>query len=182
MGPTGPIGATGPTGPTGATGPAGLTGLAGATGPTGPAGETGATGPTGTVPDDAFASFINVQAPLNIGDAITLFPDVTDATGNIVPASLQRITLAPGYYLVAYSVSGIFRTANYMQVTPSYNGASHLETGVYFATSTNGSSACGSAHFIIYAPSQTEFFLTYSGSSNATDGEVTLTFLKLRRN
>lgn len=68
-----------------------------------------------------------------------------------------------------------------MQITPSYNGTSHLETGVYFATGTNGSSACGSAHFIIYAPSQTEFSLTYSGASNATDGEITLTFLKLRR-
>ena len=174
-------------GATGATGPAGLMGLAGATGPTGPAGETGqsgptgATGPTGTVPDESFASFINTQYPLVSGNPIIMFPDITDTTGNITSPSVDRVTLAPGYYLVSYSVSGIFRTASYMQVTPSYNGMAHLETGVYFATSTNGSSACGSAHFIIYAPSQTDFSLTFTGSSSATDGALTLTFLKLRR-
>lgn len=153
----------------------GPTGAAGVTGP------TGATGPTGTVPDDSFASFINVQSPFTIGSLITLFPDVTDPTGNIVGEDNQRVTLQPGFYLVSYSVSCLFRTANYMQVTPYYNGGAHLETGAYFATSTNGSSACGSSHFILYAPSQTVFTLSYSGSSDAIEGEVTLTFLKLRR-
>lgn len=137
--------------------------------------------PTGTVPDESFASFINTQYPLVSGNPIIMFPDITDTTGNITSPSVDRVTLAPGYYLVSYSVSGIFRTASYMQVTPSYNGTAHLETGVYFATSTNGSSACGSAHFIIYAPSQTDFSLTFTGSSSATDGTLTLTFLKLRR-
>lgn len=68
-----------------------------------------------------------------------------------------------------------------MQITPFYNGSSHLETGIYFATSANGSSACGSAFFIINAASPTDFYLTYSGSSDATDGEVNLTIVKLRR-
>ena len=60
----------------------------------------------------------------------------------------------------------------YMQVTPSYGGAPHLEYGVYFATTVTGSSAVGSAHFILPAPSATTFSLTYSGSVPAQNGEV----------
>lgn len=100
--------------------------------------------------------------------------------GNIVQQSVQQISLAPGYYLVNHSVSCLFRLANYMQVTPSYNGISHLETGVYFATSTNGSSAAGTATFIIRAPTATTFTLNYSGSADAIDGQINLTFLKLQ--
>ena len=110
-----------------------------------------------------------------------MFPDVTDSTGNIVQTDLQHISLAPGYYLVSYKVSAIFPSPNYMQVTPSYNGTSHLETGIYFATSADGSSAAGSAFFIINAPGSTVFSLTYSGSSDAREGEINLTFLKLNR-
>ena len=101
---------------------------------------------------------------------ITMFPDVTDPTGNIVQTDFSRITLQPGYYLVGYSISAIYRTASYMQVTPSYNGTSHMETSVYFATSVNGTSAGGSANFIIYAPSETTLSLFYSSPVQATDG------------
>ena len=68
-----------------------------------------------------------------------------------------------------------------MQVTPFYNGKAHLETGVYFATTANGSSACGSAHFILAATDPTTFSLTYSGPTDAREGTVTLTFFKLNR-
>lgn len=204
-GATGPTGATGPAGPTGATGPQGpagtagaqgrigpegTTGARGATGATGPTGPTGATGATGAqgiqgepgqAPEQSFASFINTQFPLTQNSMIALFPDVTDSTGNIVQTDLQRISLAPGYYLVSYKVSGIFGSPNYMQVTPSYNGTSHLETGIYFATSANGSSAAGSAFFIIRAPTSTVLSLTYSGSANAKEGDVNMTILKLER-
>lgn len=112
---------------------------------------------------------------------IELFPDVSDSTGNIVQTDQQHISLAPGYYLVSYKVSAVFASPNYMQVTPSYNGTSHLETGIYFATSANGSSAAGSAFFIIRAPASTVFSLNYSGSSDAREGEINLTFLKLNR-
>lgn len=94
---------------------------------------------------------------------------------------LEHISLAAGYYLVSYKVSALFRTANYMQITPTYNGTAHLETGIYFATSTNGSSAAGSACLILYAPTPTEFSLTYTGSGDAVDGEINLTIVKLRR-
>lgn len=211
IGPTGPAGVTGPTGPTGSTGATGVTGATGSTGvpgitgPTGPAGITGATGPTGStgatgptgvtgatgptgatgstgaVPDDSFASYFAFQQPLTVGTLITLFPAVTDITGNITQCDSEHITLQPGYYLVSYKVSAVFSTANYMQITPSYNGSPHIENGIYFATTTNGSSACGSAFFIIHATSETQFSLNYSGSGNATDGEVNMTFLKLKR-
>ena len=144
-------------------------------------GATGPTGPTGSLPDQAFASYYTYSAALTRGDMIPLFASVTDTTGNIAQAGSTQITLQPGVYLVSYSASAVFRSANYMQVTPSYNGAAHLETGVYFATSADGSSASGSAHFIIDTPGGTTFALTYSGSADAIDGQVTLTFLKLQR-
>ena len=128
-----------------------------------------------------FASFANIQYPLTTGSLITLFPDVTDPTGTIVATDTEHISLAAGYYLISYKVSCIFQKANYMQITPSYNGTAHLETGIYFATSTDGSSACGSAFIIVQAPSPTTFTLTYSGSADARNGEINLTIVKLRR-
>lgn len=133
------------------------------------------------VPDDIFASFFLIQAAFTVGSLIPLFPDVTDPTGNIVATDLEHITLAPGYYLISYKVSAVFETANYMQITPFYNGAPHIEYGIYFATSVNGSSAVGSAFLILRAPTQTVFTLTYSGSGDAVEGEVNLTIYKLRR-
>ncbi len=147
----------------------------------GPQGEIGPTGPQGEAPQDSFASFINTQYPLNNGSLIFLFPDVTDTTGNITQPDISHIDLQPGYYLVSYKVSCLFRQPAYMQITPSYNGTAHLETGIYFATSTEGSSACGSAFLIIRAPTATQFSLTFTGSSNATDGEINVTILKLNR-
>ena len=194
QGSTGAQGSTGPTGPQGlqgVPGPQGPTGAQGSTGPTGPQGlqgvpgpqgPTGPTGAQGAVPDDSFASFANYQMQLTPNSLIVLFPDITDSTGNIAAVDSTHIRLEPGYYLISYEVSVLFNSANYMQVTPSYNGAPHLETGIYFATRTNGSSACGSSFLILYAPSSTEFSLTYSGSAEGRDGQVTLTILKLRRN
>ena len=114
------------------------------------------------------------------GDQITLYPSVPDPTGNIAESSLTQVTLAAGYYLVNYTVSAILRMPDYIQVTPYYNGAAHLENGVYFATTANGSSAVGAATFILYAPSDTTFSLTYNGPEDAREGTVDLTFLKLR--
>ena len=112
---------------------------------------------------------------------LTLVPSVNDPTGNITETDLTHVALKAGYYLVSYSVSAVLRDPGYMQVTPSYNGISHLETGVYFATSTDGSSVNGSAHFILVAPSDTVFTLNYDGPVDAIEGTVNLTFLKLRR-
>ncbi len=192
-GPTGPTGSTGTTGPTGATGSTGPTGPAGpsgepgaigptgAAGTTGPTGPTGATGPAGQTPNDVFASFSTIFASFTVGSLIPLFPDITDPTGNIVSTDLEHITLSPGYYLVSYKVSANFRSPNYMQITPSYNGSAHLETGIYSATNAEGSTVAGSTPLIIRAPAQTVFTLTYSGSADAFDGQANLTFLRLER-
>ena len=186
-GPTGPTGATGPQGVPGATGPAGATGSPGPTGSVGPTGPTGATGPqgetgpTGAVPPDSAASFYTYQAQFSQGQLMDLFPAVTDPTGAITQPGSQTIALQPGDYLVSYKVSATLNQPGYMQVTPSYGGAPHLEYGVYFATTATGSSAVGSAHFILPAPSATTFSLTYSGSVPAQNGEINLTFLRLRR-
>ena len=185
-GPAGPQGLTGPTGPAGSPGPAGPQGLTGPTGPTGPAGiqgfmgPTGPAGPAGTVPKDSFASFIIVSANFIRDTQIPMFPDVTDPTGNIASFDLTRISFEPGYYLISFSVSTLFRTANYMQITPFYNGTSHVESGIYFATATDGSTAYGTSNIILAAPSKTTFSLTYSGSGDGIEGTLTLTALKLR--
>lgn len=189
-GPTGPAGAIGATGQdgargaTGATGATGVTGATGATGPTGPQGEvgpTGETGPEGTVPNDVFASFVNIQYPLVKNTRISMFPDIIDVTGSILANTLTNIKLAPGYYLISYKVSCVFDKPNYMQVTPFYNGTSHLDKGIYFATNADGSSACGSAFFILKTTSTTDFYLSYNGSANGKEGEINMTIVKLRR-
>lgn len=173
----GPTGERGPTGPTGVPGPAGPTGATGAPGAAGPVGPTGA---TGTVPADSAASFFNYQAQFTPGQPVDLFPGATDPTGAITQAGGQTVALAAGRYLVSCKVSATLAQPGYIQITPSYNGTPHLNEGIYFATTANGSSAVGSAHFIVQAPSATNFSLTYSGSLSASNGEVNLTFLGLR--
>ena len=183
-GPTGPmglIGATGPTGPAGITGGIGATGPTGPTGPMGFTGATGPTGPAGTIPEGSFATYLNTQYILIDNSLIDTFPSITDSTGNITQENTKVIILKPGYYFIYYKVSALFRAPGYMQITPSYNGSPHIETGAYFATNTNGSSALGVEGFIIYVPSETSFTLSYSGSTNATDGEVDITIIKLNR-
>lgn len=158
----------------------------GATGATGPAGTVGAQGPRG-IPgetiENVFASFLDFSDFWESQIELPLVPSVPDPTGTITNTTLTRLTLDPGYYLISYSVSCIFRTPSYMQVTPTYNSAAHLETGVYFATSANGSSASGSSHFILFVPdpSPTEFYLTFNSPTTATDGAITLAILKLNR-
>lgn len=186
-GPPGPQGEPGPAGPTGATGSTGLQGEQGPPGPqgepgpAGPTGPTGSTGPAGTVPPSSAASFYTFQAQFTPGQSIDLFPGAADPTGNITQPSSQQVGLAAGNYLVSYKVSATLSQPGYLQVTPSWGGSAHLESGVYFATTANGSSAVGSAHFILQAPSATTFTLTYSGSIAARSGEVGLTLLRLQQ-
>ena len=199
-GPTGAAGSTGPQGPEGPPGPAGNTGAQGITaptvapglpgptgpqgvqgpaGPTGPTGATGVTGPPGEIPPDSAAFFYNYQALFTPGQAIDFFPGVEDSTGAIAQQSASVLSLQAGAYLVSYRISTTLSQPGYLQVTPSYNGTPHLETGVYFATTANGSSAGGSAHFILQAAAPTTFSLTYSGSAAGSNGEVNVTFLRL---
>ena len=180
-GPTGPTGAAGTPGATGATGPTGAAGAPGVTGATGPTGATGATGPTGPVPDDVFASFKNFGVGPEDGTLLPLDPVVVDPTGQIVTQDNQRILLAAGYYLISYQVSGLLREKGYMQITPYYNDAAHLDEGIYFMTGDGVSSAAGSAHLIVETLEGTRFSLTFNSSVRVSEVQTTITILKLRR-
>ena len=133
------------------------------------------------MPDNVFASFFNYGPRLTPGSLISLYPSVTDPTGQITAADPTQLVLAPGYYLISYSVSATFSSPNYLQVTPTYNGTSQLVFGVYSATNADGFTASGSAHLVVPAPSGTTFTLTYSGSGTASNGQVTMHVLQLRR-
>lgn len=180
----GPTGATGPQGVTGATGPQGVTGATGpqgVTGPTGAIGPQGITGPTGQIPEDVFASFYNYSQRPENGSMLQMFPSVEDPSGQIVSEDGLRVSLAPGYYLVSYQVSGILRETGYMQITPFYNGAAEIEFGIYFITGAGGGSADGEAHLIVKAPEATQFSLTFNSDVSVIDVQMTITFLKVRR-
>lgn len=131
--------------------------------------------------DDVFASFANFAAIFTSGSRIGLFPVVTDPTGQIERNDENQIQLAAGYYLISYKVSVVFDDRNYMQITPSYNGAPHLEYGIYFQTGDGRGSAAGSAHLILHAPEDTLFSLNYNGSATGYEGSVNVTIVKLNR-
>ncbi|HIZ55069.1 MAG TPA: collagen-like protein [Firmicutes bacterium] len=151
----------------------------GATGPTGPQGETGPTGPQGETAKDIFGSFLTFETLFQNGQPIPLITGTADGTGNIVLANNTQINLMPGYYYISYSVSAVLDDPGYMQITPSYNGASHLEYGIYFKTNTVSSSAYGSNSIIIYVPSQTSFTLTYNSNVTSRSGAATIAVIKL---
>ena len=180
-GPTGSTGATGPAGPTGANGPTGPTGATGSTGPTGATGPTGSTGPAGEAPDDVFASFATFAIPFTNATQIPLGTSTADPTGQIVLSDPTHIDLAPGYYLISYHVSSILSTPGYMQITPYYNGSSHIEYGIYFRTASNYTTAYGSNSIIIDVPEQTRFSLTFNSPVTNTEGTATITVVKLNR-
>ncbi len=174
-------GLPGITGATGATGPQGTPGPTGATGITGSPGSTGPTGPEGPVPDDIFASFINFGAVFDNAALIPMGQSMVDPTGNIVLSEPTRVTLAPGFYKIDYEVSALTMTPTFIQVTPFYNGAAHIEFGIYFMTAVERSSAFGAVSMIIEVPSATPFTLTFNTAGTVRECTLTMTIVKLRR-
>ena len=182
VGPQGPQGEVGPQGPQGEIGPQGPQGEIGPQGPQGEVGPQGPQGEPGKCSEDIFASFFAFEQRFKSGNPIQLFIGTADNSGNITLNNNTQIILSPGFYLISYSVSAVLDSAGYMQVTPFYNGTSHLEYGVYFRTAENSSSASGSSHFVIYVPSQTAFTLNYNSDVTDRSGAATVTVLKLNRN
>ena len=172
----GPQGEPGPQGPQGEPGPQGPHGEPG---PQGPQGEPGPQGPQGEPATNIFASYFIFEIQFENGQTIPLITGTADTTGNIVLANNTQINLTSGYYFISYSVSTVLDDAGYMQITPSYNGMSHLEYGVYFKTNTASSSAYGSNAIIIYVPSQTSFTLTYNSNVENRFGAATVAVIKL---
>ena len=78
-------------------------------------------------------------------------------------------------------MSAVLDTPGYMQITPSYNGAAHLEYGVYFKTGAASSSACGASSLILYAPFSTSFTLVYNSNAANRFGAVTIAVIKLTK-
>ncbi len=180
-GPQGPQGEPGPQGPQGEPGPQGPQGEPGPQGPQGEPGPQGPQGEPGQPPDDIFASFATFGVLFVNASLIPMGTVLADPTGNIVLEDATRVVLMPGYYYVSYSVSALFNAPGYLQVTPSFNGAPHLEYGVYFKTNATSSSAAGASSIIIYVPEQTTFTLTYNSNEEGRSGALTLSFLKLNR-
>ncbi len=141
----------------------------------------GQQGEPGVAPDDIFASFATFEVRFVNAQPIPLGTSLADPTGNITLADATRIVLTPGYYYISYSVSAVLDEAGYMQITPSYNGASHIEYGIYFKTNVSSSSAYGSNSIIIYVPEETSFTLTYNSNTANRSGAATVAVLKLNR-
>ena len=208
MGMPGPTGADGVTGATGMPGPTGATGVTGATGPlpvvavgTTITGEPGTPakveafeipqgvrldftvprGADGMVPDEVFASFVNYMARFENTDLIQFSTAVSDPTGQISQPDYSHISLEPGFYFISYHVSALLNDASFMQISPYYSGAAHLEYGIYFMTGTAKTSAAGAKAFIINVPAATRFSLTFNSGTVGTEGEVVITVIKLRR-
>ena len=181
QGPRGNTGATGSDGNTGPTGPMGNTGPQGIQGNTGVTGATGATGATGVLPQQAFASYFDIQDIYTNGSMLPMRASITDTTGNITQTAITTLQLQPGYYLINYHVTAILTTPGYMQITPSYNGQSHIEAGAYFKTTENAQSAIGSASLIAFISQTSNFTLTYNSNVDSTEGALTITLVKLER-
>ena len=128
-----------------------------------------------------FASFVNYGALFENATLIPMGIGVADTTGNIVLTDPTRITLAPGIYAIFYEVSALLSSSLFIQVTPYYNGAAHIEYGIYFMTGPDQSSAFGSVSFIIEVPTQTVFSLTFNSPEPAREGTLTMVIFKLRR-
>ena len=210
-GPTGAAGAAGATGPTGPTGAAGAAGAIGPTGPTGatpvvtvgttttgdpgtPADVTAAPttdgvqlsftipqGLPGVLPDQSFASFVTYGVVFTDSAIIPFVVGVADPTGQITMPTAGRVSLEPGTYFISYHVSTLLADAGYMQVTPFYNGASHIEYGVYSLITAGRASVYGSNALIIDVPAATTFTLTYNSPVANSDGALTMAILKLQR-
>lgn len=174
----GPKGDTGPQGPRGCPGPQGIPGPKGDAGPQGPQGLPGPQGEPGT---SIFASFAVYEVRFQNGSTIPLGTITSDTSGNITLENNTRILLTPGYYFIAYSVSTILECAGYMQITPAYNGAPRLETGIYFKTGTPSTSAWGANSVILYVPADTAFTLTYNSNVANRSGAATVSVIKLSR-
>ena len=147
----------------------------------GPTGPIGPTGPTGAAPEDVFASFATFAQRFTNASQIQMGTSIADPSGQIVLTDFTRIALMPGYYLISYHVSSLLATPGYMQITPFYNGSSHIEYGIYFKTGTDSSSAYGSNSFIIEVSQETFFSLTFNSNVSNSEGTATIAIVKLNR-
>lgn len=128
-----------------------------------------------------FASFLATGRTLPNDTDLPLSEVIADPTGNIKPTTATAITLQPGYYKINYFVSASLAEAGYLQVTPVYNGAAHLEYAALDNTTTDNELAIMNRSFIIQVPVATSLYFVINGTGTATNANVSLTIEKLNR-
>ena len=109
------------------------------------------------------------------------FSEIKDTTQNIIPSSTSAIQLQPGFYIINYTISTLLTTDGYIQITPSYNGMAHMEHSVYSRTGLARTTAEGSQTFIIEVKEPTNLTLTFNSNVAHTEGQLSLTIIKLER-
>jgi hypothetical protein len=165
-GPAGPAGETGPQGPQGPLGPVGATGPAGPQGPQGPQGAQGPAGPT--------------QAPASYGATFT--GGVNVGRGNL-STEIADIALPPGSYFLHAVVNGLLGANDTLTCT-IYDEAPLPGNPAYFVAA--GSVALQDATSLpllglvnIPASNGTDTEALFCGSTNATEGNISATFVAL---
>lgn len=169
---SGPQGPQGPPGPAGAAGPAGQTGPTGPTGPGGPAGATGPAGPAGPAG--------TTQAPASYGATFTGGVNV----GKLNQATeIADIALPPGSYFLHAVVNGLLGANDTLTCT-IYDEAPLPGNPAYFIAA--GSVALQDATSLpllglvnIPASNGTDTEALFCGSTNATEGNISATFVAM---
>lgn len=146
--------------------------------PTGPEGPVGPAGPSG-ITNQSFASFTDYAALFSNAKPMNLYPNITDPLKNITSQSTTALQLQPGFYHISYAVSTLLTTPGYMQITPYYNQYAHIENGIYSKTGVAQTTAEGSQTFIIEVKEPTIFTLTFNSNVAHTDGQLSLSIIKL---
>lgn len=175
----GPQGEQGPTGPEGLQGATGATGERGATGPQGIQGNTGPTGATGGIRTQSFAAYTSNYNVFTDAIRLPLTPYIQDNKGNITSVDANTIQLTPGTYYISYEVSGLLPTSDYIQITPFYNNATHIEQGAYDNTNGDNLNAQGNRTFLINVTTTSSFFLQFNTPNRMIDGECHVVVIKL---
>lgn len=160
-GPPGPVGPQGPVGPTGPQGPIG------ATGPVGPQ------GPSGTAGLLAYAQYASTVEALATGATLPLTTVFENGTAYIASAN-NTLTLAPGVYLISYSLIGTLADAgSNVTVIPVLGSTSQTQyQSTYSAVSVPATNTLGRTFLLSLATAQTLSFnlqLTDTEQITATD-------------
>lgn len=178
-GPQGFAGSEGPQGEQGPTGPEGMQGVTGSTGPQGIQGNTGPTGATGGIRTQSFAAYTSNYNVFTDAIRLPLTPYIQDTHGFITSVDATTLQITQGTYYVSYEVSGLLPTSSYIQITPYYNNATHIEQGAYDNTNGSNLNAQGNRTFVMQVNAPSTFFLQFNSPIRVIDGECHMVIVKL---
>lgn len=75
----------------------------------------------------------------------------------------------------------LLATPGYAQITPFYDGAPHIEFGIYAKTGDNNVTAAGSTTVIVGITSRSNFSLTFNSPVTNSEAQLTLSIVKMER-